>query len=85
MNKNNDSKTPASKNITIKEIAAKGSIIAVIIAAPSLVAFFVALYILDDLLYAAVIGAVINFLAMGFSIKIAKKFFARKPKIDKQE
>jgi uncharacterized membrane protein len=74
-----DTNKDKSSNITTKDIAAKGSIIAVILTAPSLSAFFIGWYILDDLIQAAIIGGIVNFLAMGFSIKISKKLFVKKP------
>ena len=72
-------KKPA--RLTKKDIIAKGSVVAIIITMPSLAAFFVGWYILDDLLKAAIIGAVIHFIAMGFSFKIIKKFFVKKSQL----
>lgn len=59
--------------LTIKEIILKGSIIAVIVTVPSIIAFFVSWAVLNDIMQAAIIGAVIHFMAMGFSLKISKK------------
>lgn len=64
-------------NLTIKEIILKGTIIAIIVVIPSLSIFFVAWVLLDDLFYAAIIGGIVHFMAMGFSLKISKKFFAK--------
>ena len=61
--------------LTIKEIILKGTFIALIVAVPSLSVFFLFWVILDNLLYAAIIGGVVHFIAMGFSLKISKKFF----------
>ncbi len=63
--------------LTIKEIILKGTIIAIIVVIPSLSIFFLAWVLLDDLLYAAIIGGIVHFMAMGFSLKISKKFFAK--------
>ncbi|MFB5621797.1 MAG: hypothetical protein ACE5RO_03215 [Candidatus Nitrosomaritimum yanchengensis] len=63
--------------LTIKEIILKGTIIAIIVVIPSLSIFFVAWVLLDDLFYAAIIGGIVHFMAMGFSLKISKKFFAK--------
>ena len=63
--------------LTMKEIILKGTIIAFIVVVPSLLAFFLSWWILDDLLQAAIIGGVIHFIAMGFSLKISRKFFAK--------
>ena len=68
-----DEKNP--DKLTIKEIILKGTIIAIIVVIPSLCIFFLAWVLLDDLLYAAIIGGVVHFVAMGFSLKISKKFF----------
>ena len=68
-----DEKNP--DKLTIKEIILKGTIIAIIVVIPSLTIFFLVWVILDDLLYAAIIGGVVHFVAMGFSLKISKKFF----------
>ena len=62
------------KRTSKKELFAKGSIIAVIISVPSLVGFFASWTILGNLIEAAVVGLVIHFIAMGFALKIAKKF-----------
>lgn len=67
-----------SDKMTIKEIILKGSVIAILVVIPSLVAFFVSWVILDDLLPAAIIGGVVHFISMGFSLKISKKFLTKK-------
>lgn len=72
MNENNSGK------ISTKEIVAKGTIIAIMVTIPSLSAFGISWYILDDLFQAAIIGGVVHFIAMGFSFKISKKFFIKK-------
>ncbi|MFB5608463.1 MAG: hypothetical protein ACE5RG_10240 [Candidatus Nitrosomaritimum yanchengensis] len=63
--------------LTIKEIILKGTIIAIIVVIPSLSISFLAWVLLDDLLYSAIIGGIVHFMAMGFSLKISKKFFAK--------
>jgi len=57
----------------MKEIVLKGSIIAILVTVPSVIAFIISWTILDDLIQAAIIGAIIHFVAMGFSLKISKK------------
>ena len=69
--------TSSSNKLTIKEIIIKGSIIAILVATPSLASFFLSWKILDNLLQAAIIGGIVHFIAMGFSLKISKKFFAK--------
>ena len=67
-----------TNKLTMKDIFLKGSIIAIIVTIPSIVSFMIAWVILDDLLYAALIGAVIHFIAMGFSLKISKKLLVKR-------
>ncbi len=64
--------------LTIRDIVLKGSIIAVIVTVPSIVSFMVFWMILDNLIQAAIIGAVIHFIAMGFSLKISKKLLVKR-------
>ena len=62
------------KRTSRKELFAKGSMIAIIISIPSLVGFFASWAILGNLIEAAIVGLVVHFIAMGFVLKIAKKF-----------
>jgi hypothetical protein len=71
-----DEKNP--DKLTSKEIILKGTAIAIFVIIPSLSAFFLSWKILDELLQAAIIGGIVHFIAMGFSLKISKKFFAKK-------
>ena len=64
--------------LTMRDIVLKGSIIAVIVSVPSIVSFMVFWMILDNLIQAAIIGAVIHFIAMGFSFKISKKLSVKR-------
>jgi uncharacterized membrane protein len=64
--------------LTMRDIVLKGSIIAVIVTIPSIVSFMVIWMIFDDLIQAAIIGAVVHFIAMGFSLKISKKFLVKR-------
>ena len=58
-----------------KEIFLKGSLIGLIITVPSLVAFFISWMVLKDKYTALVIGVVVHFVGMGFSLKLSKKLF----------
>ena len=71
-----------AKKITTKDIIVKGSLIAVIISVPTLIAFFGIWIITDDLIFGAVAGLIANFIAMGISFKIVTKKFTTKPKND---
>jgi len=64
--------------LTMKEIILKGSIIAVIVTVPSITAFAVSWFVLDNLMQAAIIGGIIHFIAMGFSLKISKKLLVKR-------
>lgn len=61
-----------------RDVFLRGSVLAVIVAVPSLAVFVGLWYVLDDLITAAVVGAIVHFVAMGFSLKISKKFLVKK-------
>lgn len=63
--------------LTLKEIILKGLVIALIVTIPSIVAFLISWNILDDLIQSAIIGAVVHFVAMGFSLKLSKKLLVK--------
>jgi len=63
--------------LSIKEIILKGTVIAIIVIIPSLSTFFLSWWILDNFLQAVIIGGIIHFIAMGFSLKISRKFFTK--------
>ena len=73
---------PPVKKLTMTDIAAKGSLIAIIISVPTLVVFFAIWTISDDLIYGAVDGLITNFITLGISFKIVSKKFSKKPKDD---
>jgi hypothetical protein len=64
--------------LTPSEIVLKATIIAVIITVPSIVTFFISWIILENLISAAILGAVVHFIAMGFSLKISKNIMVKK-------
>ena len=64
--------------LSIREIAVRGTIIAAIITIPSILVFILTWIIIDNLIYAAILGAIIHFIAMGFSLKISKKILVKK-------
>ena len=59
-------------------IIIRSSILAAIVVVPALVVFMVAWTVLDDLLTAAIIGGIVNFVIMGFSLKISKKLLVKR-------
>ncbi|QLH03852.1 hypothetical protein C5F47_07465 [Nitrosopumilus cobalaminigenes] len=64
--------------LPLSQIILKGTIIAAIITIPSIVAFVISWTILNNLIYAAVVGGIVHFIAMGFSLKISKKILVKK-------
>ena len=56
---------PPVKKLTMTDIAAKGSLIAILISVPTLVVFFAIWTISDDLIYGAVGGLITNFITLG--------------------
>ncbi len=60
---------------TGKGIFLKGSIIGAIITIPSLAAFFLSWYVTGDKIISLIVGIVVHFIGMGFSLKISKKLF----------
>ena len=64
--------------LSMAQITLRGTIIAAIITIPSIAAFVLTWIILDNLIYAAILGAVIHFIAMGFALKISKKILVKK-------
>ncbi|MEK0321336.1 MAG: hypothetical protein QQN58_01725 [Nitrosopumilus sp.] len=67
-----------STKLTIREIVLKGTIIAIIITIPSLVAFVLTWVFLDDVILGAFSGMVVNLIALVFSWKISKKLLVKK-------
>ena len=51
---------------------------ATILTVPSLIAFLIAWTVLDNLINAAIVGGIVHFIAMGFSLKISKKILVKK-------
>ena len=51
---------------------------ALITTVPSLIVFVLVWFFLDDVMIGAISGAIAHFVAMGFSLKIAKKLLVKK-------
>jgi len=64
--------------LSMQEIILRGTIIAVIITVPSLVTFVIVWILFNDLVMGAILGVVVHFIAMGFSLKISKKILIKK-------
>jgi len=64
--------------LKISEIVLKGTIMATIVAVPSIITFLIIWIILDNLITAVIVGGIIHFIAMGFSLKISKKILVKK-------
>jgi len=69
---------PSKSKLKISEIMLKGTIMATILTVPSITAFLITWVILDNLINAAIVGGVVHFIAMGFSLKISKKILVKK-------
>ncbi|MGB0642988.1 MAG: hypothetical protein ACPGKY_06670 [Nitrosopumilus sp.] len=69
---------PSKSKLKISEIMFKGTIMATILTVPSIIAFLITWIILDNLINAAIVGGVVHFIAMGFSLKISKKILVKK-------
>ena len=69
---------PSKSKLKISEIMIKGTIMATILTVPSIIAFLITWVILDNLINAAIVGGVVHFIAMGFSLKISKKILVKK-------
>ncbi|ARS63964.1 hypothetical protein NMSP_0340 [Candidatus Nitrosomarinus catalina] len=69
---------PSNSKLKISEIMIKGTIMATILTVPSIIAFLITWTILDNLINAAIVGGVVHFIAMGFSLKISKKILVKK-------
>ena len=69
---------PSKSKLKISEIIVKGTIMATILTVPSLVAFLITWTVLDNLINAAIVGGIVHFIAMGFSLKISKKILVKK-------
>jgi len=67
-----------SSKLTVRDIALKGTIIALIVTIPSLSAFILVWVVLDDLFLGVMLGAFVHFIAMGFSLKISKRLLVKK-------
>ena len=67
---------PSKSKLKISEIIVKGTIMATILTVPSLIAFLITWTVLDNLINAAIVGGIVHFIAMGFSLKISKKIFS---------
>ena len=70
--------TEKTKKLSNAEIFSKGSLVAIIITVPTLTSFFGVWQLSDNLLYGAVTGLIVNFVAIGFSFKIVRKLLVKK-------
>ena len=70
------------KKITTMVLITKGSLIAVLISVPTLIAFFGVWTMTGDLISGAVTGLIANFIALGISFKIVNKKFIKQAKND---
>ncbi|MDC0199816.1 hypothetical protein OAJ83_03095 [Candidatus Nitrosopelagicus sp.] len=71
-----------AKKVTSKDLITKGSLVAIIIAVPTLIVFFAIWTLTGDLIFGGVAGLITNFITLGISFKIVTKKFVKKPKDD---
>ena len=64
--------------LKISEIILKGTIMGAIVTIPSIIAFLITWFVLDNLITAIIVGGIVHFIAMGFSLKISKKNIGKK-------
>ena len=64
--------------LKISEIILKGTIMGAIVTIPSIIAFLITWIVLDNLITAIIVGAIVHFIAMGFSLKISKTILVKK-------
>jgi hypothetical protein len=69
---------PTKSKLKISEIILKGTIMATIVTVPSIIVFLISWIVLDNLIIAVIVGGIIHFIAMGFSLKISKKILVKK-------
>ena len=70
--------TEKTKKLSNTEIVSKSSLVAAIVTIPTLASFFGVWQVSDNLLYGAVAGLTVNFIALGFSFKLVRKFLVKK-------
>ena len=66
------------ERFSIRWTILRGSALAGMVLIPSFSIFAILWVMLDDLFVAAIIGGIVHFVAMGFSLKLSKKFLTRK-------
>ena len=64
--------------LKIGEIILKGTIMGAIVTIPSIIVFLITWIVLDNLITAIIVGAIVHFIAMGFSLKISKTILVKK-------
>ncbi len=48
-----------------------------IVTIPSILTFLITWIVLDNLITAIIVGGIVHFIAMGFSLKISKKYYLK--------
>ena len=69
---------PTKSKLSISEIILKGTIMGTIVTIPSIIVFLISWTILDNLITAVIVGGIVHFIAMGFSLKISKTILVKK-------
>ena len=71
------------KQLSTTELFAKSSVMAAILAVPSLAGFGIGWYVLDEWIPALIIGVIIHFIVLAFSFRISKRLFGKSSKTEK--
>jgi len=69
---------PTKSKLKISEIVLKGTIMATLVTVPSIIAFLISWIVLDNFITAVIVGGIVHFITMGFSLKISKKILVKK-------
>ena len=51
---------------------------ATIVTVPSIIAFLISWIVLDNFITAVIVGGIVHFISMGFSLKISKKILVKR-------
>jgi len=69
---------PAKSKLKISEIILKGTVMATIVTVPSIIVFLISWIAPDNFITAVIVGGIVHFITMGFSLKILKKILVKK-------
>ena len=68
--------------LSSKDILVRGSALGAILAVPTVVVFLGLWAATGELIMPAIVGAVVHFVSLGFSVKIAKKLLVKRDPVE---